>query len=323
MNEQPLPHRRPGRRRVVLRACAAGLLLAACEPAAERSGGASIDEAVDAARGAHPRAQYLTSLTFVGFEAEPALAHFRFVNRADRNRLVRTYRGWIGTPSSWRSVLGIVDTLPVARAAWRVLPGGGLRLGVGVRAQIDWLTVALDSTSLRVQALDAITSWSSATGQRESLQTGEVLLEGREGASIAESGLLLQRQSARPLDADRPSSASQAFVVTDTLGNGVIILRNRALPDAPASVWAFLDGERIEWTDAVLISLSAAAESPGRWSLEIASDGIVAEIEGFAPASGPEVSARSPVRLYPVDVTLSAGELRWTMSGMGIDEVGP
>lgn len=296
----------------------AAMLVAACAPGDEQipedgavGGGTEADSS-------HPRAAYLTSLTFVGFESSPSLVHLRFENLAERGQLALSYHGWVAGPSEWRSLLRVEDTIPVARAAWRVVPAPGLRLRIGSGAQIEAVRLPLDGTPLRLEALDVISSWSSSTGQRETLRSAELLL-----GPGAESGLLLQRRRARALELDRATVPSQAFVLTDTIGDGLIILRNRAVPDAPAIVWAWLEGERIEWTDALLLALSPSDGSPGRWSLEIAREGIVVELEGLRPVLDTGTSTDAAFRLYPVRATLSIGEERRALSGIGIEDDGP
>lgn len=309
----------PRRRSRSLALSSVGLLaLAACVgPSDDTPGSAPGGEGVEA-ESPHPRAGYLTSLTFVGFEATPALAHFRFENLADRNRLALSYEAWIGGGSSWTTLLDTTDTLTVARAAWRVVPTRPLRLGVGAGAQIDWLRLPVGESTLRLQALDAITSWSSATGQREALRSAELTL-----GPGTEAGLLLQRREARPLDIERPGTPSQVFLVTDTLGNGLIVMRNRSLPNAPASVWGWLDGERLEWSDVLVIALTAPAGSPGRWSLEIPREGLVVEIEGSAPLVEAASSTGAATRLFPIEATLSVGDVRRAMAGISIEDDGP
>lgn len=303
------------------RAATFGLILAlgvACGPADERAGSRDSDDADAELAGVHPRAGYLTSLTFVGFEAAPSLVHLRFENRADRNRLALSYQGWVAGPTDWTPLLETEDTIPVARAAWRVVPTRGLRLRVGRGAQIEAVRLPLDGTPLRLEALDVISSWSSSTGQRETLRSAELLL-----GPGAEAGLLLQRRRARSLETERSMLPSQAFVITDTIGDGLIILRNRVAPDAPATAWGWIDGERIEWSDALLLALTPSGGSPGRWSLELAREGIVVEIEGSAPLHETTSSTGSVYRLYPVRATLSVGDERRTMAGVGIEDDGP
>lgn len=292
--------------------------LPACAPGDDRAAGAGEDATADEPASPHPRAAYLTSLTFVGFEASPSLVHFRFANVADRNRLALSYQAWVAGRDAWTPLLQVEDTLPVARGAWRVVPSAELRLRVGSGARLDALRLPVEGGTLRVEALDVISSWSSATGQRETLRSAELLL-----GPGAESGLLLQRRRARSLDNERASVASQAFVLTDTIGDGLIVLRNRAVPDAPATVWAWLDGERIEWTDALLLALSTPDGTPGRWTLEVAREDLVVEIEGVPPVLATTASTGSAYRLYPVRATLSLGDARRTLSGVAIEDDGP
>ena len=295
-----------------------GALAVACGTPDGRGGAGDDAPAVDSVGNTAPRAAYLTSLTFVGFEPSPSLVHFRFENLADRRYLALSYEGWIAGRDDWTSILSVRDSIPVPRGAWRVMPVGGLRLRVGGGAQVEALRVPVDGGPLRLEALDAISSWSSSTGQRETLRSAELLL-----GPGAESGLLLQRRRARPLETVRPSAPSQAFVLTDTIGDGMIILRNRAVPDAPATVWAWLDGERLEWTDALLLSLTAPDGSPGRWSLELTREGIVVEVEGTAPVLETSTDMESAYRLYPVSATLSVGDERRKLAGIGIEDDGP
>lgn len=294
------------------------VLLAACGPTGDRAADGGNETGSDTVDSPQPRAAYLTSLTFVGFEATPSLVHLRFENIAERNRLALSYGGWVAGRDEWAEILQVEDTIPVARAAWRVLPTSGFRLRIGTGAQIEAVRLPVDGTPLRVEALDEISSWSSSTGQRETLRSAELIL-----GPGAESGFLLQRRRARALEMPRADAPAQAFVLTDTIGDGLVILRNRAVPDAPATVWTWLDGERLEWTDALLLALSPSEGSPGRWSLEIADEGVVVEIEGLQPVREATAPTGSSYRLYPVRATLSAGEQRRTLTGIGIEDDGP
>lgn len=293
-------------------------VLAACGSPADRARdqrAAGSDPDGDAARF---RAAYLTSLTFVGFQSPPSLAHVRFENRTDGDRLVLSYEGWLAGRDEWTPVLALRDTLPVPRAAWRVVPAGPARIRVGNGAQIESLSLPLDSVTLRVEALDAISAWGSTTGQRETLRSAELSV-----GAFSEPGLLLQQRRARILDAPRPDTVSQAFVLTDTLGNGLIILHRSALPDVPASVWAWLDGERVEWSDALVLPLASSEGTTGRWSLEVADRDITVEIEGSEPSRDATSASGSAYRLFPVRATLSFADQRRTMAGVRIGDVGP
>jgi len=264
------------------------------------------------------RASYLTSLTFVGFQDPTSLLHVRFENRSEGSELALSYEGWLAGPDEWKPFLSLRDTLPVPRAAWRVVPAGPVRLRVGEGAQIESLVLPLDSTQLRIDALDAISAWSSTTGQRETLRSAELLTGDR-----AEPGLLLQQRRARILGTPRPDTLSVSFVLTDTLGNGLIILHGRALPDVPASVWAWLDGERIEWSDALLVPLSSPDSAIFRWSLEMTDQEMAIEIESSTPTRSAVSTSGSRYRMVPVRATLVAGDARHSMAGIRIEDAGP
>ena len=264
------------------------------------------------------RASYLTSLTFVGFQEPISLVHVRFENRSEGSQLALSYEGWLAGPDEWKPFFALRDTLPVPRAAWRVVPAGPARLRVGEGAQIESLVLPLDSLQLRLEALDAISAWSSTTGQRETLRSAELLIGDR-----AEPGLLLQQRRARILGTPRPDTLSESFVLTDTLGNGLIILHGRALPDVPASVWAWLDGERIEWSDALLAPLPSPDSAIGRWSLEMTDQEMTIEIEGSAPTRSAVSTSGSRYRMYPVRATLVVGDERRSMAGIRVEDAGP
>lgn len=296
--------------------CAA--LLVSCGSPVDRADDRAVAGSDPDADAARFRASYLTSLTFVGFQRPASLLTVRFENRSDGNGLALSYEGWLAGPDEWSPVYAVRDTLPVPRAAWRVVPAGPARLRVGAGAQIESLTFPLDSVLLRLEALDAISAWSSTTGQRETLRSAELVI-----GTNAESGLLLQQRRARILGTPRPDAVSVSFVLTDTLGNGLIILHGRALPDVPASVWAWLDGERIEWSDAMLVPLPSPDGAPGRWSLEMAEQDIMVEIEGTAPTLEAVSASGSEYRLFPVRATLATGDERRSMAGIRIEDAGP
>ncbi len=226
-------------------AWAAGCAPPDSEPVEQRS-----EVAADSAAATMPAATYHTSLTFVGFGPEPSLVHMRFENRTAPGRLDVRYAGWIPSSDVWTPVLEVVDSIPVPRAAWRIVPAGPLRVSVQDGGEVSTLRLDLDAGPVRIDALEEVSSWSGATGQRESLRTADLQAGGR-----IESGLLLRRQRARLLEEPSPDRLMQSILLTDTLGNALLILRDRAFPDAPATVWAWIDGVQLDWADAVLVDL--------------------------------------------------------------------
>ena len=265
-----------------------------------------------------PEAVYHTALTFVGFGPEPSLVHLRFENRTEPDLLRLEYTGWIPGPDAWTSVLGVVDSIPVPRAEWRVLPAGPLRVGVEDGGELSTLRLNLEGGPVRIDALEEISSWSGSTGQRESLRFADLQAGGR-----VESGWLLQRQRARLLDEPAPERLIQAFLLADTLGNGLLILRDRAFADAPATVWAWLDGVQLDWSDAVLLDLPGSTGLPGSWSFEVPDVGLFGEITGSEPLLDELPEEGIGFRLYRATATIGFGDERRMLAGIGVEERGP
>ena len=267
---------------------------------------------------ATPEAVYHTSLTFVGFGADPALLHLRLENRTEPSRLRLDYRGWIPGTGSWTPVLAVEDSIPVPRAAWRILPAGPLHLSVEDGGQLSSLRLSVDGGSVRLDALEEVSSWSGTTGQRESLRAADLQVGDR-----VESGWLLRRRRARLTSESTGDRVLQAFVLSDTLGNGLLILRDRAFPDAPAMVWAWMDGVQLDWSDAVLLDLPGSTTPPGSWSFEVPVVGLFGEISGGAPLLDALPQQGPGVRLYRASGSIGFGEQQRSMSGIGIEERGP
>ena len=265
-----------------------------------------------------PEAVYHTALTFVGFGPEPSLVHLRFENRTEPDLLRLDYTGWVPGPDSWTSVLGVVDSIPVPRAAWRVIPAGPLRVGVEDGGELSTLILDLDGGPVQIDALEEISSWSGSTGQRESLRFADLQAGGR-----VEGGWLLQRQRARLLDEPAPERLIQAFLLADTLGNGLLILRDRAFAEAPATVWAWLDGVQLDWSDAVLLDLPGSTGLPGFWSFEVPDVGLFGEITGSEPLLDELPEGGIGFRLYRATGTIGFGDERRSLAGIGVEERGP
>jgi hypothetical protein len=265
-----------------------------------------------------PLAVYHTALTFVGFGREPSLVHLRFENRTEPDRLQMEYNGWIAGGDEWTSVLGVVDSIPVPRAAWRVLPAGPLRVGVEDGGELSTLRLDLAGGPVRIDALEEVSSWSGSTGQRESLRFADLQAGGR-----VESGWLIQRQRARLLDEPAPDRRIQAFLLADTLGNGLLILRDRAFADAPATVWAWLDGVQLDWADAVLLDLPGSTGLPGSWSFEVPDVGLFGEVSGGEPMMDELPEEGTGFRLYRLSATIGFGNEQRSLSGIGVEERGP
>lgn len=304
-------------RRPVFFVCTAILLLGCSPPDSPPVEQQSTPDSPDVGSSA-PEAVYHTALTFVGFGAEPSLAHLRFENRTKPDVLRLEYDGWIAGPDRWAAVLDVSDSIPVPRAAWRILPAGPLRIGVVDGGEPSTLLLDLEAGPVRVDALDEVSSWSGSTGQRESLRFADLQAGGQ-----VETGWLLQRQRARLLDDPTPNRLIQAFLLADTLGNGLLILRDRAFADAPAMVWAWLDGIQLDWSDAVLLDLPGSTVLPGSWSFEVPDVGLFGEITGSEPMLDQLPEEGTGFRIYRAAATIGYGEQTRLMAGIGVEERGP
>jgi hypothetical protein len=262
-----------------------------------------------------PGAVYSTNLSFVGFSQLPALLHLRFENRTNSSSVALDYRGWIAPAEEWLPVLTLRDSLPVPRAAWRVLPVGPLRLKVGDGAEISSLRLEIPGTMLRLDAGPEISTWASVTGQRETLRLAH-LHDGQR----SEIGLLLSRQRARRVNEPPATSASQYFLMADTVGDGLLILRDGAFPDAPATAWSWFDGVEAEWPDVSVLALSTAPGSAGRWSVQIPEAGIFGEIEATAPELDELPEVGGGFRIFRLSGALLVGADGRTVAGLGVEE---
>jgi len=257
---------------------------------------------------------YHTELTFVGTAVVPSVLHLRFDNRTDTSSVRLHYRGWFGG-RDWTQVLERSDSLPVPRAAWRILPSGPVRVMAGEGGEPSSLIVTLPEGRLRLDTRGAIGTWNSSTGQRESLRLAELLDE-----SGAESGLLLGRQSARRVDAPPAEGQGQYFLVTDTTGAGIVIMRESMAPDAPVTAWTWFEDSEAVWDDGLLLTLAASPDSPGRWSFELPEAGLLGELRGASPVLTEASDAVPGFDLFRVEATFVLDGQSLTMRGVGIQE---
>ena len=261
-----------------------------------------------------PGAVYRTTLTFVGQEPEPSLLHLRFDSRTDSAAIELAYRGWFGG-ADWRPVLEHADTLPLPRAAWRVLPTGPVRIVAGEGGDLSSVILDLPEGILRLDSRGAIGTWNSRTGQRESLRLAE-LLDG----SGAESGLILARQSARGADDTLPARTGQAFLVADTAGNALLLMRDSTAPDAPVTAWTWFEDTEAEWEDALILTLAATDESPGRWSFELPEAGLLGELRGLSAGLAEGSDEEPGFEVFRVEAALVLDGQSWAMNGIGVVE---
>jgi len=259
-----------------------------------------------------PGVLYHTELTFVGREEEPSLLHLRFDNRTDSASIMLRYRGWFAG-DEWRGILDHADSLPVPRAAWRILPTGPVRIVAGEGGEPSSVILELTEGSLRLDSRGAISSWNSRTGQRESLHLAELLDD-----SGAEAGLMLARQRARRIDEPPGDGPGQSFLVSDTAGNGLLVMRDSTFPDAPVTAWTWFDDTETEWSDALILALAAPDDAPGRWSFELPEAGLSGELRGVSPGLVETSEDGRGFDVFRVEATLVLEGQSWTMSGIGV-----
>jgi hypothetical protein len=262
-----------------------------------------------------PGALYHTELTFVGSGEVPSVLHLRFDNRTDSASIHLRYRGWFGG-REWSQILELADSLPVPRAAWRILPSGPVRVMAGEGGDPSSVLVALPEGRLRLDSRGAVATWNSSAGQRESLRLAELL-----DRSGAETGLLLARQSARRLDEAPSEGREQLFLVTDTTGAGILIMRESTAPDAPVTAWTWFEDSETAWDDGLLLALAAAPGSPGRWSFELPEAGLLGEIRGNEPLLAERSGDLPGFEIFRVEAALVLDGQSWTMRGVGLQEM--
>ncbi len=291
-------------------------VLVGCGDPGEQTPPDKTARAVSESRSAEPLpgAFYHTELTFVGRGETPALLHLRFDNRTDSVSIRLRYRGWFGG-EQWSELIDHRDSLPVPRAAWRILPTGPIRIVVGKGGEPSSVILQLQDADLRLDSRGAIGSWNSSTGQRESLRLAELLVE-----AGAETGLLLVRQRARRIDAPADEDYGQYFLLSDTTGNAILLMRDSTSPDAPVTAWTWFDGIEGEWDDAMILTLAASEGTPGRWSFELPEAGVLGELRGVPPELAEAADDGTGFHAFRVDAALVIEGESWTMSGIGVQE---
>ena len=243
---------------LVLFACAGPPPDGTAESGAEIAG-ESITPAVDA--------RYLTHLLFAADDGTAFIGSFDQTAEGEELRLDYDVR--LADGDAWRSLVRRLDTVSVARAAWRLLPTPAMAVRVGDAGQVVSLLFrereGEDMDPVRLVAGEEVSVWTGPTGQRESL--GLAALEMRDGAV---PGILFFRRAARALSIPIASTDGRTFVFADSLGNGLIVHAGTTGQPAVAHTW--LHGVEAAWGDVTLES-----PDPGRtggsdsaWRFEIA-----------------------------------------------------
>lgn len=282
-------------------------------------------------------AVYATEVAFVGFAGKPLRLYARFVNETSESGIARRYGGWLGTPDGWRPLTPLRDTLPVPRAAWRILPGGPWRVLAAEGEELAGLVYRDTLTEIRLTPDGVVAEWTGETGQREALLTARV----QRGDSI-QTGLLVFRRSAHvagsgagpALSADVVDSLPESpasprthlFLLADSLGNGLLVARDASDPDSTAIAWTWVGSVGNEWTQVQVQPPPVdASRALARWQVELSEAGISARfrLEPLREESAADsVSGESWPRPFALQGRLDILGSGQTASGFGVESRG-
>lgn len=254
-------------------------------------------------------ARYLSALAFAGAVSGGSTLYLELLNESVPGALIRDYRGWFAEEDRWREILRIRDTLPVPRAAWRILPGDGLDVLVGDGPEMVGLVLTDSSRRLRLLPGRVIAEWAGPTGQRELLAHASLAHD-----SVSEPGFLFLRRAARPVSAPVDLDEDEFFLLVDTRGNGFLVARTDTITESAGAVaWSWFNGIPSNWLDVTLQPNPAdtaaiyPAGSPG-WTLEIPSASLTAEFRsigerpGFVLVSGTLFQDGEPRELHGIQL---------------------
>ncbi len=201
-------------------------------------------------------ARYVTTLAFAGGRGPALIA--TFTHETSETTLLRTYDAWLATGPEWEPLLEVRDTLPIPRAAWRILPAATFQLQVGNGAQIVGLRFGGgDAPARRVRVGGEIEDWMGPTGQRESWGLAAV-----EDSAELHPGFLFFRRAARALGLPGSPIRERVFLLADTLGNALLI-ETEEVAGAPASARSWLHGASAAWTGVGLVPIDLPATGEG------------------------------------------------------------
>lgn len=279
---------RPARRLATLAALVLGL--AACSDPVPESSLASRSDSIGESEAEVARARYLTHFAFAGVDGRAFFGSFG--QQTEAGALVRVYDAWLGRPAGWSSLVRVRDTIPVPRAAWRILPAGGMGVRVGDSREVVGLSFATAGGRVALHAGDEVEVWTGPTGQRES-----VGVAGLEVAGDAVAGILFFRRAARALQFPGDTTRTLGFVLADPDGNGLLI---EAGDDGTAVARTYLHGNVDAWDDIVFRPDSTVTGAAvRRWSFEIPMAQLTGAIRTIAsPATGAVPALRVECDLF-------------------------
>ena len=285
-------------------ATAFAAVCAACGVQAPDSGAEAATAATDGLLAAPAEARYLTHLLFAAADGTAFFGSFD--QTVEKNHLSRVYDVWWSGGEGWRPLARQRDTLPVARAAWRLLPIAGMAVRIGNVGQVVSLAFSdpRDSgrDSVRLRAGEEVSVWTSPTGQRESLG-----LAALEAGDDAVGGILFFRRAARALRLTAARGGTRSFVFADSLGNGLLIHEGTLRQPAVAHTW--LHGIEAAWGDIVLEAVDSLATSNG-WHFEIPGTDLSGDIRPVPGGRSPSGSVTT------LEALVSAGGEQFRFYGL-------
>lgn len=270
-------------------------------------------------------ARYVTDLVFVGFGRSAPAGMLRFRHDVTTSMLVRRYRVWLRRGSGWDTALAIRDSLPVPRAGWRVLPGRGLRILAGEGGEIAGLVLRDSAAAFTLRPGRALDEWTSPTGRRSRL----LLAAWTSGADSA-TGLVFERREARSYDVPPPRTLEESVLVTDSAGDGVLVLRDAGDEDpdhAAPRAYTWIGGSEASWSTVEASREPAASGLPG-WSIRIPDARLEAVLQSGPVATDDAAVADSTtpdagVRVYAVRGTLRLAGASRPARGVAVRARGP
>lgn len=252
---------------------------------------------------------YGTHYLFLSTEgALPSGIAVHFIARAEPERYVRDYRGWLFSGrGEWTRVAWAQLEEPPTRRPWRIFPARGLRLIVGEQGEItEILTQGTDGgegagrrAALRLGAL--LDRWEDPDAARRQIRQATLQSS---GAPV--SGILLEEQVVRPRATVPPPFQTHDSAILRLAGGDLLIFSHPQDRNGYGSsfAWASLGGVHRRWdrvdvqtperTNDTIVGRSV----PARWQLTIPEPGLRGELTAVsARGSSLGGSGASPVHL--------------------------
>jgi len=252
------------------------VFLAACGESAPESRLESQSDSLETAAEPIAPARYLTHFMFAGVNRTAFFGVFD--QTTDERSLRRTYHAWWAGPEGWTELIGIRDTLPVPRAAWRVLPAAAMELQVSDAREIVGLTFSTPGGRVVLRSSAESSVWTGPTGQRESMGFAALEIDGQSA-----NGVLFFRRAARALQFPGDPGSDRGFVMADSAGNGLLIEADG--DDGPVVARTWIDGAVASWDSVTFVADSTSVdEAVRRWSFEIPAAALSGTIRVIADA---------------------------------------